>query len=144
MTVFPIPMRLMIEMMNPCYAAPRSGRPMAKRLSFGGPGEPAQRSEITARRKAAEAISGLGKVAEDLPCSNDEARLAKELRRQSMDGSIPVSLQALQASCKPPHSVRIGLFDFLKERMLTDLSNRICWTTFLHSPDNSKAGSVFS
>ncbi len=68
---------------------------MAKRLSFGGS---SKQEENAAGGK--EFSVRLAEVKEEEVPRVSEGRLAKELRRQSMDGTIPVSLQALQVSVK--------------------------------------------
>ena len=66
---------------------------MAKRLSFGGPGASLRPGEAVHSSDVGEKLANV--MEEELP-SVSEGKLAKELRRQSMDGTIPVSLQALQ------------------------------------------------
>ena len=66
---------------------------MAKRLSFGGPGELGKSAEAAQSSEGGIRLDG---ISEEACPGMKEAQLARELRRQSMDGSIPVSLQALQ------------------------------------------------
>jgi hypothetical protein len=59
---------------------------MAKRLSFEGPSEPAPQPGFAAALAAVEAG----------PAAAMDPELEKKLRRQSMDGTLPVSLNALR------------------------------------------------
>ena len=69
---------------------------MAKRLSFGGPGGSSQQGEQAGR--SSDGLTKLANVMEEEAPSVNEGKLARDLRRQSLDGTIPVSLQALQVS----------------------------------------------
>ena len=73
---------------------------MAKRLSFGGlqPVRPAEAGGAAGRSEPA--AWGASLLDDDDPRAAITGGLAKKMRRESMDGTLPVSLQALQVhSC---------------------------------------------
>jgi len=67
---------------------------MAKRLSFGGPSEAAPQPGLAAAPQPGFAAA-LAAV-EAGPGAGMDPELEKKLRRQSMDGTLPVSLNALR------------------------------------------------
>ena len=69
---------------------------MAKRLSFGIPGGSLQQAEKVVG--SSDCATKLSNVLEEEAPIVTGVQLAKDLRRQSLDGTIPVSLQALQVS----------------------------------------------
>ena len=80
-------------------AGPPTARAMAKRLSFGGL-QPARPAEAGGAAGSSEPASWGANMLDDDSHAAIAGGLAKKMRRESMDGTLPVSLQALQVhSC---------------------------------------------
>ena len=83
-------------------AGPPTARVMVKRLSFGGlqPSGPAEAGGAAGR---SEPASWGANILDDDPEAAIAGGLAKKMRRESMDGTLPVSLQALQVYSRVPN-----------------------------------------
>ena len=75
----------------------RSSQAKAKRLSFGTPeGKPSRRPLPPLSEEQNESALA------DVKDTGKDAELARQLRRQSLDGTLPVSLSALRVPPPPP------------------------------------------
>lgn len=73
---------------------------------------------------SSDTATKLANVIEEEAPSVNEGKLAKELRRQSMDGSIPVSLKALQVSFQHQATAEDIILQTLAEQQASRMSMR--------------------